>query len=104
EALYLLDAVKRDKETGIWRGPRGNAYIARSLYSVQLEKLYNLFPRKQVLVLKYEELSRDPFGAIDRVFDFIGVKRLRNLRKRQRNVGSYSRKLPSEESEYGWDI
>lgn len=101
EPLEFLDALKRDQETGIWRGPRGNAYIARSLYSVQLEKLYNLFPRKQVLVLKYEELRRNPFGAIDRVFDFIGVKRLRNLRNRQRNVGSYSRKLTSEEREYG---
>src|SRR5947209_11712139 len=101
EPLEFLDALKRDQETGIWRGPRGNAYIARSLYSVQLEKIYNLFPRKQVLVLKYEELRRNPFDAIDRVFDFIGVKRLRNLRNRQRNVGSYSRKLTSEEREYG---
>src|SRR5437879_11379864 len=92
----FLDARKRDQETDIWRGPRGNAYIARSLYSVQLEKLYNLFPRKQVLVLKYEELRRNPFGAIDRVFDFIGVKRLRNLRNRQRDVGPYPRQLPQE--------
>jgi len=76
EPLEFLDALKRDQETGIWRGPRGNAYIARSLYSVQLEKLYNLFPRKQVLVLKYEELRRNPFGAIDRVFDFIWGKKI----------------------------
>jgi hypothetical protein len=101
EPLEFLDALKRDQKKGIWRGPRGNAYIARSLYSVQLEKLYNLFPRNQVLALKYEEFRRNPFDAVDCVFDFIGVKRMRNLRNRQRNVGSYSRKLTSEERECG---
>jgi Sulfotransferase family len=104
EPLEFLDALKRDQEMGIWRGPRGNAYIARSLYSVQLEKLYDLFPRRQALVLKYEEFRRNPFGVADRVFDFIGVKRLHRLRNKQRNVGSYSRKMTFEEREYGSTI
>lgn len=100
EPLQFLDALKRDQETGIWKRPRGDAYIARSLYAPQLEKVFDLFPRDQVLVLKYEEFRRDPRPMLDRMFDFLGVHRLRRFKNKKRNVGSYSRKLSAEEREY----
>src|SRR5205814_10607124 len=61
------------------------------LYAPQLEKLFALFAREQVLVLKYETFRADPFSVIDQVFDFIGVGRRSGLKNKQRNVGSYSR-------------
>jgi len=104
EPLEFLDALERDQEIGIWKRPRGNGYLARSLYSPQLEKVFDLFPRDQVLVLKYEEFRRDPSAMLDRMFDFLGVWRLRRLKNKRRNVGSYSRKLTDEEREYGAEI
>jgi len=101
EPLEFLDALKRDQEIGITKGPRGNAYIARSLYSPQLEKVFTLFQSTQVLVLKYETLRSDPAAGLDQVFDFLGVDRRPGLRNKERNVGSYSRKLTSEERQYG---
>jgi hypothetical protein len=100
EPLQFLDALKRDQETGISKRPRGDAYIARSLYAPQLEKVFDLFPRDQVLVLKYEEFRRDPRPMLDRMFDFLGVHRLRRFKNKKRNVGSYSRKLSAEEREH----
>ena len=100
EPLAFLDALKRDQEIGIWQRPRGNAYIARSLYSPQLETVFDLFPREQLLVLKYEELRSDPAPLVNRLFDFIGVKRLGHFKNEKRNVGSYSRKLTVQEREY----
>jgi hypothetical protein len=100
EPLEFLDALKRDRETGVWKGPRGNAYIARSLYSVQLEKVFRLFPREQVFVLKYETFRANPQPIIDGIFDFIGVSAKSRLKNKSRNVGSYSRKLNPEEREY----
>lgn len=100
EPLEFLDALKHDQEIGVWKRPRGNGYIARSLYSPQLEAVFDLFPRERVLVLKYEELRRNPAPLLDQLFDFVGVKRLGRFKNEKRNVGSYSRKLTAEEREY----
>jgi len=100
EPLEFLDALKRDQEIGIWKGPRGNAYLARSLYSPQLDQVFKLFPRDQVFIIKYEHFRSDPFPLLDRMFDFLGVRRKSGLKNKQRNVGSYSRKLTSEERAY----
>ena len=100
ETLEFLDALKRDQEIGIWKRPRGNAYIARSLYSPQLEKAFELFPRDQVFVLKYEDFRTDPFSVLDRIFDFLGVRGVSRLKNKERNRGSYSRKITMQEREY----
>jgi len=104
EPLEFVAALKRDQELGIWKGPRGNAYLARSLYAPQLEKVFKLFPHDQVLVIKYEDFRADPFLLLDRMFDFLGVRRKSRLKNKQRNVGSYSRKLTSEERKYAATI
>jgi Sulfotransferase domain len=104
EPLEFLDALQRDQETGIWKRPRGNAYIARSLYSPQLEKVFELFPREQALVLKYEDFRRDPSPTLDRMLDFLGVQRLKRFKNKRRNVGAYSRKLTSAEREHAAEI
>ena len=104
EPLEFVDALKRDQETGVSKGPRGNAYIARSLYSPQLEKVFTLFPHAQVLVLKYENLRSDPSTSVDQLFDFLGLDRRPGLKNKQRNVGSYSRKLTPPVREYGETI
>ena len=104
EPLEFIDALKRDQEIGLAKNPRGNAYIARSLYAPQLEKVFSLFPREQVLVLKYEMFRTDPFAIVDQIFDFIGVDRKPGLKNKERNVGSYSRKLTPQEHEYAAGI
>ena len=104
EPLEFIDALKRDEEIGIWKGPRGNAYLARSLYVPQLEKVFQLFPRERVFIIKYENFRTDPFPLLDRMFDFLGVPRKSGLKNEQRNVGSYSRKLTFEEREYAGGI
>ena len=104
EPLEFLDALKRDQETGLSKNPRGNAYIARSLYAPQLEKVFGLFPREQVLVVKYEDFRADPFPTVNHIFDFLSVDQKSPLKNKQRNVGSYSRKLTDAEREYGSQI
>jgi Sulfotransferase domain len=104
EPLEFLDALKRDREIGLSKNPRGDAYLARSLYAPQLEKVFQLFPREQVFVLKYEIFRSDPFSIMDRLFDFLGVGRRAGLKNKQRNVGSYSRKLTTQEREYAAGI
>ena len=100
EPLDFIEAIKRDQSQRATKtGPRGNAHIDRGLYSGQMERVFRLFPRDQVLVLKYEEFRRDNSATMNNVFDFLGVSRLPELRKQERNIGPYERKMTNEERE-----
>jgi len=48
-------------------------YTALGRYGEQVEHLYGLFPREQVLLLRYEDLSGSPRETADRVCRFLGV-------------------------------
>ena len=100
EPLEFIEALKRDEEIGISKNPRGNAYIARSLYAPQLEKVLALFPLEQVFVIKYEAFRADPCPIVNDLFAFLGVSGQSRLKNRQRNVGTYTRKLAAEEREF----
>jgi len=49
-------------------------YISLGRYGEQLEHLYKLFPREQVLLLRYRDLKDAPAATLDRVCAFLGVE------------------------------
>lgn len=105
EKLDFIDAIKRDEaersDTGLAvNSPRGNAHIDRSLYFDQVTRVFQLFPRERVLMIKYEDFRRDNAGTMNAVFDFLGVPRLTKLKSQERNVGPYDRKMTVEERAY----
>src|SRR3954468_11039678 len=100
EPLEFLDAIKRDQEQ-IGSGTlRGNAHLERGFYAAQLERVFGLFPRQHVLVIKYEDFRRDHARTINGVFDFLGVRRLTNLKNKEQNAGPYQRKITADERDY----
>jgi hypothetical protein len=48
-------------------------YKRIGLYGQQLRHLYSIFPREQVLVMRYRELIDDPPGTLDSICGFLGV-------------------------------
>ena len=48
-------------------------YAAQGRYGEQVEHLYGLFPREQVLLIRYRELRDTPGETADRVCRFLGV-------------------------------
>jgi len=48
-------------------------YIRQGLYGRQIEHLFQVFPREQVLLLRYRELKDSPAATLDRVCSFLGV-------------------------------
>jgi hypothetical protein len=52
---------------------RVHSYVDRGFFARQLRRLFQIVPRRQVLVLRNEELRHDHTGALRRVFEFIGV-------------------------------
>jgi hypothetical protein len=46
----------------------------RGLYAQQLRRVFQAFPREQVLILQYERCRSDPEGQLARTFDFLGLR------------------------------
>jgi Sulfotransferase domain len=51
-----------------------NAAFNRGLYADQLQRLWAVFPREQVLVLQYERCVLDPETELRRTYEFIGLE------------------------------
>jgi hypothetical protein len=49
-------------------------YTRLGMYGRQLEHLYSVFPRNQVLVFRYRAMVTDPAAVLDRVCGFLGVE------------------------------
>ncbi|XP_025106756.1 carbohydrate sulfotransferase 15-like [Pomacea canaliculata] len=47
--------------------------VSEGLYSVFLEDWLRIFPRKQMLILRYEDYARDMETELMKVFDFLGT-------------------------------
>lgn len=49
------------------------SYVERGFYADQLERLYALFPKERVLLLRSADLDGDPDGTLARICGFIGA-------------------------------
>lgn len=49
------------------------SYVERGFYGRQLERLLGLFPRDQLLLLRSDDLRREPASVIARICDFLRV-------------------------------
>jgi hypothetical protein len=59
-----------------WRRPAVMAQdsAGRGMYATQLRRLYEHFPREQVLVLQYERCRAQPLEQYDRTLRFLGLE------------------------------
>jgi hypothetical protein len=60
----LWDAFSRDL-------PKYGPMKARGLYNNQLSRYYKYFKKKQILILQYEDLQKNPTNFIKKAFDFL---------------------------------
>ena len=58
-------------------------YVSRGYYALQLELLLKLYPRNKVLIMDAESLRADATGTCERVFNFMGLGRLRCSNRRR---------------------
>ena len=70
-----------------WGHHREFSYVERGFYGEQMERLFGLFSRQQVLVLRSEDLLADPTPALTGVRAFLGLPPAAALAPRQVHVG-----------------
>lgn len=73
--------------------------VYRSLYSPQLERVFELYPRERVLVLQHERCAAEPLAEMQRNQAFLGLEPLSempDLLVRQHKPSQNKRDLPGE--------
>jgi len=78
EKLSFADALNHEAERCRAALPlqhRTYSYTDRGFYCEQIRRLWRYFPREQTLFLKSEDLRTRPQETLNRVFDFLGVRR-----------------------------
>ena len=103
EPLDFLDAVKEEPRRiaqPLTIESRRFAYIDRGFYAVQLERVFTFFPREQVKIVKFEGFRDRKQETLDKIFEFLGVKPLRRVRDKDRNIVPYERAMTSDERKY----
>jgi hypothetical protein len=107
EPLDFLDALKEESRRTAQASSiesRRFAYVERGFYSAQLERVFKFFPRPQVHVVKFEDFRDRKQKILDRIFDFLGLKRLRITRDSDRNVVPYERAMTPDERKYLFSV
>ena len=86
-----------------WGWHREFSYVERGFYGEQLEQLFGLFPREQVLVLRAEDLRADPAAALGAVRRFLQLPDAPAPAPREVHVGQdidYGSALTAEDASF----
>jgi hypothetical protein len=70
------------------------SYLYRSRYADHVARWLEVFPREQMLFLKFEDLVADPEGALEQVHSFLGLPAHRAGGLRKLNAATYSEMNP----------
>ena len=101
ESLSFFDAMTHESMRGgsaLENQHLVYSYVARGFYSSQLQRLWNVFPKQQVLALKYDDLCNQPVQFLNRICEFLNVSPLTSVPDVRANVIAYD----SEMSEQEW--
>jgi len=100
EDLSFLEAIKIDdarRNDALPNQQRGYSYIDRGRYLAQLKRLWEYFPRENVLVLKTEYLKQQPVNALGEVCSFIGVDQMEGIEGKDVHSRPYKSKMTEVE-------
>jgi len=72
-----------------------HSYLARGRYAEQLERWLALFPRPQLLVLRFEDFVREPLAGLNAARAFLGLAPVAAARLEPRNARKYPPMAPA---------
>ena len=79
-----------DKDDSYFSTVVEESYLARSFYQEQLEIWFKLFPKKQILVIKSEDLSNKTSNVLQDIFNFLMLPEYEIQDISRHRVSSYS--------------
>jgi hypothetical protein len=71
------------------------SYLARGRYAEQLRRWLQFYPREQLLVLRFEDLAREPLPVLNRTLDWLQLPPMTRARLEARNTRRYPPMAPA---------
>jgi len=65
------------------------SYLARGRYAEQLERWFAVFPREHFLILRFEDLVKDPLAVLNQALAFVGLSPAERVDLEARNTRRY---------------
>ena len=91
ESLPFAVCIRRGRQRlfdgAPWGHDREFSYVERGFYADQIERLFGLFPRDQVLILRADDLQSNPDTVLSRFNAFVGAPPPPNTTARRVHVG-----------------
>lgn len=107
EPLDFLEAIRTEPKR-LERLPletkRKFAYLDRGRYAEQLHRVFNLFPREQLLIVRYESFRAEQEDAVNRIYSFLGLEAPAHFRPLEAHGIPYSRQLSDPERQAAREI
>jgi hypothetical protein len=75
------------------------SYIDRGHYLDQLRRIWKYFPKESVLILKNDDLKRDPNGTLNHVPVFLGITKFKDIENKNVHSLPYKCDMSNEERE-----
>jgi hypothetical protein len=100
EPLAFVDAIAAEAERFRTLPPeraRRYAYVERGRYAGQLQRMWRHFPKEQMLVLRSEELRRDPVAVLARVAELLDLAPFTATAPRSEHAREYAAPMSAEE-------
>ena len=84
-----------------WGVHREFSYVERGFYGEQIERLFSILSREQVLVLTADSLRADPGAVLGQVADFLGTPKRNAITHREVHVGrEVGAQLAADDADY----
>ena len=83
-----------------WGHHREFSYVERGFYGEQVARMFDLFPRDQVLILRSEALRSDPGATLSEVRRFLGLRPAPTPAAREVHVGTGGEGLDEVDADY----
>lgn len=75
-----------------------NSYLDRGIYGPQLDRLFGVFPKEQLCIMKYEDFVREQLDSLHQIFRFLGVEtELFQFQREQVHARPHRSRLTDEE-------
>ena len=103
EPLCFWDALQSESQRCMEAYPyqhRIHSYMDRGFYLEQLQRIWNYFPKHQTLILRSEDLKKNPKETLDKVCHFLGVNCFKSVEPKNVFSGSYVSDMTGKEREY----
>lgn len=80
--IHCINNLSESRPIELALKPSGdNPYVNTSLYYMQLELYLNYYNKENILILKSEDLLKQPRNTLDKMFEFIHAPLLDNVEK-----------------------